>query len=822
MPLNQIRFRGKIKGGDLQVAIYQPTNIFPSSFAGVGGGVVDVTQPLTVSWQVNGSSAMTDYQITIYENTTASALVYNSGKMPVNPPFFGVTSTGEVQYFEVTIPSSSLSNLSNGYASGYKMLITQWWNGGSVQQISPSFFITRKDPTISINSFQTTVTSRNATFTGNYTQEQSDTLDWFRWELATVNDLDNPLEDSGYIYGTGDITVSYDGLFTGTTYAIRCTVQTENGVQATTGWQQFNVEYEVSTLDGYVNACPSPVEGIVVQFPKVSYIPGVANGDYDIENGNLILPEGSSVTWDERNNQPMQIYEPWTIAWSGYLPVNGTNPIFKVEGDGHTVLFGITNQQISLTLDGQILAENDVTHIITSDPIRVVLTPREIHVYKPEITGGLYPSEGLYPSPTLYPDAGDKLWSIWKYPLTWVQPTIESFTLYGEQICQWVAILNGEPDSSKLSDYLTNLYYEPVWDLDTWFLATFNGTGLNAGNITPRNDTIKGSVVYRLKTGESRLVKIADLDAGVSTLVDEGFQNQSEYTYYVFVLGENTYVSAPLISNKITPMFWNWTILDCSVDTNGVYHAEAVHLFSNNVSTDGITNNNAPQLLQNFTRYPTRQPSSYNYKSSVLTGYIGKVDMNVNQYIDTVDMADKIWELSTSNSPKFLRDRKGNFLYIQTSSAISMQTGDNTIPQTYFGSVPWAELNTTKNMSVICEPTDGAWDDIMGTQPEEQGVAKIVVTAPFGSLVTITNGTETYTEICYSFVTYYPKENGEWTVSAEKEYATDSKTVNVTEDVTYYVGMIPTPFTATLQVIAPSGTIVTITNGQFSFTKEVP
>ena len=97
------------------MALYQPTNIFPSSFAGVGGGVVDVTQPLTVSWQVNGSSAMTAYQIKIYENTTASKLVYNSDRVNLQHPFYGMTSTGDVNYFQVTIPANRLTNLSNGF-----------------------------------------------------------------------------------------------------------------------------------------------------------------------------------------------------------------------------------------------------------------------------------------------------------------------------------------------------------------------------------------------------------------------------------------------------------------------------------------------------------------------------------------------------------------------------------------------------------------------------------------------------------------------------------------------------------------------------------
>ena len=50
------------------MALFQPTNIYPSSLGELGNGTVDVTQALNVSWQVNGNSAMTAFSITIYQN----------------------------------------------------------------------------------------------------------------------------------------------------------------------------------------------------------------------------------------------------------------------------------------------------------------------------------------------------------------------------------------------------------------------------------------------------------------------------------------------------------------------------------------------------------------------------------------------------------------------------------------------------------------------------------------------------------------------------------------------------------------------------------
>lgn len=805
------------------MALYQPTNIFPSSFAGVGGGVIDVTDPLTVSWQVNGSSAMTAYRIQIYENTTASRQVYDSGQTSVSPPLYGVTSTGEVNYFQTTIPANRLTSLSNGFASGYKMLITQWWNGGSIQQLSPSFFLTRTNPTVAV-SVPATVTARSVAFTGDYAQAQGDTLDWFRWELALQEDLEDPIEDSGYIYGTEDIQVTYDGLFTDTAYSVRLTIQTENGVQATTGWQNFTAQYEISEMEGYVDACLSPMEGVVLQWPRISYIPGTPDGEYGVTGGQLVLPPGSSITWDERNGEEMNIPAPWTLAWSGIVPVTGTSPVWQTTGGGHTLSFSIQRQLISLVMDGETLASVEIPQILHNYTIRMVLTPREFHVYYPVKENGLYPQTTLYPSTTLYPMDGDISWRRFAYPLTWVQPSIESITLYGEQRCDFLSVIGGEVSGTLLGDLLMDFEFEPEWTLDTWFLAGFEGTGINAGNITPSGDAIVGAAIYRLKEGERRLELVANVDIGRSTIVDEGFRNQSTYTYYVFVLGENTYVSAPLISNPITPMFWNWTVLDCTEDNSGTYHMEAAHLFRNSVSTDSISNNNTPSLLQNFTPYPLRQPSSYNFKSSTLTGYIGRVDMRENQYIDTVDMAEALYNLSVSTNPKFLRDRKGNLWRIQTNAAVSMQTGDSQVPQPYFGSFPWAEVGTVDGVSIICEPGDGGWDSSTGEDPGgAQDVARIVVTAPSGSVVTISNGQYTHTETCYGYVTYLPPVHGEWTVTASIDGYSQEKTINITTLETYYVGFLQIEVYATLIISAPSGTVVTVSQGEeYEETQVVP
>lgn len=153
-----------------------------------------------------------------------------------------------------------------------------------------------------------------------------------------------------------------------------------------------------------------------------------------------------------------------------------------------------------------------------------------------------------------------------------------------------------------------------------------------------------------------------------------------------------------------------------------------------------------------------------------------------------------------------------------------MQTGDTMVPQPYFGSFPWAEVGAADGISIICQPGDGAWDSTTGQEPDSgETVTKIVVTAPFGSTVTLTNGQESYTEVCYGYITYQPATPGDWTVTAMRDGSSASETITMAEGVTYYVGLVITEVYATLIIAAPSGTVITVSQGsEFEETKVVP
>lgn len=214
----------------------------------------------------------------------------------------------------------------------------------------------------------------------------------------------------------------------------------------------------------------------------------------------------------------------------------------------------------------------------------------------------------------------------------------------------------------------------------------------------------EGYSVYRRDSQESVLRKIADVDATTGQLRDYSIRSGHSYTYYIFPIGTLVYLTEPMVSDEVSVQLWMWSILEASVDESGVYHLIRDYLFrmgEGGVKEGQFSNNNAPQLLKNFTRYPTRQPETSNYLSGNVSGYIGSIDWSQGGYVDTVRQSERIFNLSTSTNALFLLDPKGHFLRIHTSDAISLSIRNRTktMPQTM--TVGWAEVGSTDGVSLI-------------------------------------------------------------------------------------------------------------------------
>ena len=470
--------------------LFQPSNITPDEIN--GSGCVDISQGLTVSWQVNGDSAMTAYRIVIYRNNAASTQLYSTGRVALSTPFWGVNYRGETQFFTASIGASALSGAGLANGNEYKFIITQWWSDSdSIQQTTASLFLTRSTPGVSVNAIPAPLTERSYSFTGTYTQAQGDALRWVRWQIAAAGSESSPFLDTGEIGGTGQLRVDYDGFFTGTQYSIQLSVETENGIAASSGWVNFSVEYEVTEPQGRVTVC-------------------------QLQDSSAVF-----VSWDMM-------------------------------------------------------------------------------------------------------------------------------------------------------------------------------------------EAAQGYDIFRRRAGDSVLVKLASVDDTTGQLRDYSASSGQSYVYYVFPTGNLAYLTEPMVSDELAVNFWFWSIVEATVQDDGSYRVDKLHLFrygSGGVQEGSFSNNNAPQVQKNFTRYPTRQGETADYLTGSVSGYIGTIGSDGGRsYSDTLEQARAFRALSTTANALFLLDPKGHFIRIATSGEVTMTINHASPVRPTTVTVPWVEVDDASEVSLVAAP----------------------------------------------------------------------------------------------------------------------
>lgn len=419
--------------------LFEPTNITPSTLTFTG--TVASQDAVNIQWQINGNSALTAFQIDVYDIDAYSTFVHSTGVISDNCPFNGKNSKGEyvmfyyapfdvsapkvvswgnwglqngesykykiIQFFTANnkvVSKSVSSNLATGSAyyftftdgnagtqyiyfavadatnfqSGatinYSITTGKGWVLTSANRVVPitvgvsasapsgytqlggdaatvnaaygqdftvqnsfSAIVLRSRPTLTLNPTITTVSTSTQDFTADYTQAEGDNIRWVRWELAELTEDyvgGGPtnaqlimLDDTGEV-ATFVLQYSYNGFVNGQSYAVRCTVETENGVQVSTGWNMFGVEYTENTYTGTFNVeCIRRDDCVLLSWDGISVFPADVSPDensYTAQDGLLTLESDATVTWSQRFvardvPEPISFSAPWTITWNGQV-----------------------------------------------------------------------------------------------------------------------------------------------------------------------------------------------------------------------------------------------------------------------------------------------------------------------------------------------------------------------------------------------------------------------------------------------------------------------------------------------------------------------
>ena len=717
----------------------QPINVIPSVLSGVGEGVIDATEPLTVSWQVSGNTPMLAYEIVIRENTDESTELYDSGKITLASPFYGTNYKGVQQTFSATpITASALSTagIVNGYSNGYKIIITQWWgatDNESITQTSASVFITRATPSLSIVPISPSPYNKKViSITGSYSQSDGDSISLTRWILLDTSNPSEPLVDTGDM-DTQQLQLDYDGLFSGGIYSVQLIVQTVSGVVAQTSPVTFSVSYPVSDELGVVTACKRNGNGYIeLSWESGSALSGEPTGSPTVSDGKLNLADNESVLYS-----PTPITAPWSVVWRGSVSAldGNTHNVLQMSDGEHDYVLSLTSASATFSYNGNIIFTKTFPEqypIRDSDTLVIAITPTAYHIKQVTISGGLLPLNTLYPRNNLYPSDVTQQINVYSGDITYTQTDITSVQLNGQQVCDYLWFESGELSAETISYLMGNTYYEPIADTSTMFLLTF-ANGTYAAYISGGGGNAIGSSIYRKEIGKNSLEHIVDVDGSRNSIRDYGAKSRTQYQYFVFEVGTETYTAAYKTAT-ITPQYGEYTLIECIYnEEDGAYHVQSSYPFACNVVLSSISNNNNPNILTNFTKYPNRQPTSSLYKSGTLTALIGTVNQSNGTYTDTWSLADKIFALSTNNNPKFLRDMKGAIWKIETSSAITSEVSTKSVYMPIKITIPWVEIGDASGCSIVAVPTDPVYgiDEIyLSTLSVDMDTGDLIWTVP--------------------------------------------------------------------------------------------
>lgn len=769
--------------------LFQPTNITPNVLGGAENGTVDITEGLTITWQVNGNSPLVAYKIILYRNNAASTVLYTSNTQVLDTPIYPMNYKGEQQTCSTTIDAATLSTagLSNG--NEYKIGITQYYDANhlddahSVTISSAPVFLARASAHVSITSPAggSTLVSYAESFIGQYYQGESysasatyDPLEWVQWKVFDSADIVNPIYDSQKLY-TQQIQLDYDGFLNGRTYIVKLAIMNSVGQEAFAE-ATYDVSWTEVRTDKFTTAhkLNNQSSAVKVEWNAVDYTAGEADGDYTIKDSSLILPPTTSVVWNKTNDEQMILDAPWALLMHTRLRPSPSDPNIDILSvtmlNNNTLEFSFDRTTKLLSVKGYDGTTSTAYLYADEAQLKILVTPTDICVYKFSAGYGLVPQTTLTPSagtpgeslsglePSFTASQSMKLiFSI--TDLDAVQTDIKELEVGGRQTIDFIEVIS---DVTQEQEDATFAWASTVGGEllpaikaypNTSFLVDFDN-GLDAGKYSIGGIPIVGWDVYRKRKQDAFAKHVCSLGLAQTSFLDYGCGSQmGTYTYAVYPRSDSgTYITSAIMSNDITPVFWNWSIIEAAYEEAGDdYKVINEYVFRNNVESGSVSNNNKPNVADNFTRYPTVQMSTANFQSGTLKGLIGQVGymsyivqkgdtlLEVSErfripqekilsdnglydwdgsnlagkvirlyyqtglvaYRDDKELRDAIWNLSTTTNSLFLKSRKGDIIGIRIAGDISMETMDATPQQAIVANVPWVQVNEAENTSII-------------------------------------------------------------------------------------------------------------------------
>lgn len=681
--------------------LFQPSNIIPSTLAGINESTIDAGSSLYISWQLNGNSPLYAYKIQIFLRNSDGTLTEKGNVTYIlDVPIYPNDNKGNPQNC-ICSTERLWSSLGVENGNDYQLQLTQYWalssSGGipsdnyAVVQFSPTVFKARTTPTLSINSIPSVITSPAYKFTATYAQAQGDAINWARWQLFSGNTL---IADTLPI-STADLSFTYDGfIVSNNTFRIVCTVETANGVQVSDE-KTFTVQAELSATGTAVAKSQNAYSVVSndITFPYFS-IPGEASGTSPSFLAGLLNLENSSlVRWNNTNSGQLNISAPWSLSIKFTIKSTTDNIVIALSNDTNSLQIELTpgdlsnDNQLRIRINNNYINLGSSTSYLINSALtafQIVVSPTKIYLYS--YRSGI---EAMLAEFTISLDS-------------W-QSSIENVVIYGARYYGWIWIGNKVLTSSLSVS-------EAQWsNNDTAFCTNFSQETLDAGDI---NNLQSSFSIYRVEN-DGNAKKLVKLPRSYAQFRDFGVKSNAKYKY-VITPNANTIYGASVVSNEIYQCENAYYLIKAQNNINDdpdVYYVTGYWKFGNNIAYGAISNNNTPNWLTNFTGYRLRQPSSRKGRSGTLQALLSNTT-NAN-YFDNVEKMQELYSASVSEDTFFLKDPKGNLFQVGISAPITQTINTKTGTQEVSVSISWEEIGSAEDVALIQLPqADGTFANL--------------------------------------------------------------------------------------------------------------
>ena len=680
--------------------IFSPTNLIPSVLNGVNS--IDAEQDNIFSAQLNGNSKVVKYRLIICLNDAQSTIVYSTGLKVLDTPIYPVNYIGEAQRLNITIPFNS--GMVNG--NEYKYTLEIFDDAMSVIS-AEELFKALKTPTLQL-TVPATLSHKSYEFVGIYTQDDGIAIKSFVWQLKN-NTTGAVIKQTDEVYSQ-DLRFFYDGFLTDNQYNIRLTVINQEGMTLDTGDIVFNVEYEMFPISGYVKV-EKEKDALKVLWSPVLVVGKTAGSteyitDFpSIGKTSLHIPKDAKVFYDTINEQKMSISGDSTyVLKSKVSPTIAKNVLYKFCGklgdknyfveiytQLHSIYLNVNNTG-DHWLCNQSDADDIITIILSADSIKINILRKD---------GALYPNDTLYPSDALFPvdysfvDSVDFSMGI----AINKNAAINLIEICGQQTIDFFWARRGGVDDLPADNIMFDTSYEPEWDDKTIFLALFDNN-MSAGNTFVNIPQFSEWHVYRQDVEAGTLTYVASTGVANAGIIDYLVSNKGTYKYYIYPIGDK--IGSPLASEEISTHRTEWTLITAQEDASNSIDLvpHRVYRFYANIESSDITNNNSPNILWGFSRYPKVQTPRANAFSGQLSSLICPFNDRNNDEFTAIPnytslrlALDELFELSTDGRRKFLKDTIGNIFEVQISAPLAHKLVSGLVEDISNFTLPWIQVN---------------------------------------------------------------------------------------------------------------------------------